>query len=136
VKAARIILAAAGIVLALFGAFRLVTETPVHSLLLLALWLAAAIVIHDGILSPAVISTGWLLRRLVPDRARAFLQGGLIVSGVITVIALPMIYARPLRRSRRPGQPATAGSRGLRPPGGGLTTPSDSWARPPFATVA
>ena len=35
-----------------------------------------------------------LLRRFVPDRGRRYLQAGLIVAGLITVVALPMIYLR------------------------------------------
>jgi hypothetical protein len=94
VKAWRIILAVAGIGLGLFGVFRLVTEIGVHSLLALALWMLAALAIHDGILSPAVIAVGGTLRRLVPDRARRYLQIVLIMSGLITVIAVPMIFLR------------------------------------------
>lgn len=93
-KAARIIFAAVGILLALFGVFRLLTEIPPASLLLLALWLIGAIIIHDGILAPTVATSGWALRRWVPDRGRRFLQIGLIITGLITIIALPMIYLR------------------------------------------
>ena len=60
--------------LALFGVFRLITEVPLRSLSFLPVWMVAALVIHDGVLSPLVVSVGWLLRRLVPDRARRYLQ--------------------------------------------------------------
>ncbi len=93
-KAWRAGLAAAGIALALFGLFRLVTETPPLDLLFLALWLAGALVVHDGLLSPGVVGVGTLLRRFVPDRARRYVQAGLIASGMVTVIAVPMIYLR------------------------------------------
>jgi hypothetical protein len=76
VKAWRIILAGAGVGLALFGVFRLVTEVPLRSVLFLGVWMVAAILIHDGVLSPLVVSVGWLLRRLVPDGARRFLSAG------------------------------------------------------------
>lgn len=93
-KAWRIAFAAVGLPLALFGVFRLVTEIPLHNLVFLALWLAAAVIIHDGVLSPAVAGLGWVLRRAVPDRARRYLQVALIMSGLVTVIAIPMIYLR------------------------------------------
>lgn len=92
-KAWRIILAVSGIALTLFGVFRLFTEIPFRSLVFLGVWMLAALLIHDGVLSPLVVTVGWLLRR-VPDRARRFLQVGLIVSSLVTVIALPMIYLR------------------------------------------
>jgi hypothetical protein len=94
VKAWRIILAIAGIGLGLFGVFRLVTEMPVHSLLVLALWMLAALAIHDGLLSPAVVAVSSLLRRYVPDRGRRFMQIALIMIGLVTVIAIPMIFLR------------------------------------------
>jgi hypothetical protein len=94
VKAWRIILAIAGIGLGLFGVFRLVTEIPVHNLLVLALWMLAALAIHDGVLSPTVVAVSGVLRRRVPDRGRRFLQIALIMSAVITVIAIPMIFLR------------------------------------------
>jgi len=94
VKAWRIILVTAGVALALFGIFRLATEVPLANLLWLLVWLAAAVAIHDGILSPFVVGIGYLLRRHVPDRARRYLQFALVSIGLVTIIALPMIYLR------------------------------------------
>ena len=93
-KAWRIILAAAGIALGAFGVFRLLTEIPTYSLVILAVWLVAALVIQDAILTPSVVGVGWLLRRYIPDRGRRYLQVALIMSALITVIAVPMIFLR------------------------------------------
>ena len=93
-KAWRIILAAAGIALGAFGVFRLLTEIPTYSLVILAVWLVAALVIQDAILAPSVVGVGWLLRRYVPDSGRRYLQVALIMSALITVIAVPMIFLR------------------------------------------
>ncbi len=93
-KAWRILLAVVGVGVGLFGVFRLVTEVPVRSLVFVLIWLAAAVIIHDGVLSPLVVSVGWLLRRVVPDRARRHLQFAMIICGMITVVAAPMIYLR------------------------------------------
>jgi hypothetical protein len=92
VRALRIGLAAAGILLALFGVSRLFTQVPVSSLVGLGIWLVAALVIHDGIVSPLVVAVGWLLREHVPDRGRRFVQAALILGATVTVIAVPMIY--------------------------------------------
>jgi hypothetical protein len=94
VKAWRIILAIAGILLGLFGVYRLFSEIPLSSLVALGVWLLAALLIHDGLLSPAVVGIGSLLRRFVPDRGRGYLQAALLMGGLVTVIALPMIYLR------------------------------------------
>ena len=84
------VLGVAGILLGLFGIGRLVSQVPVSSLIGLAVWLVAALVIHDGIASPLVIALGALLAR-VPPRGRRFLQAALIAGAMITVIAVPMI---------------------------------------------
>lgn len=89
----RIAFATAGIALGLFGAFRLLTQIPITSVLLLAAWMIAAVVIHDGVLSPLVIAVGALVGR-VPPRARRYLQAGLIVAGCVSVIALLLIARR------------------------------------------
>ena len=90
----RVILAVAGILLGLFGVGRLVTEISSYSLKWLVVWLIAALLIHDGILSPLVIAVGWYLREHVPRRGRRYLQAGLIMAAMVTVIAIPMIYRR------------------------------------------
>jgi Ca2+/H+ antiporter len=84
-------LGGAGILLLLFGVVRLVIEVP-GKLPGLALWLVGIVVIHDGLLAPLVVAVGWLLARTVPPRARRYAQSALIVGGLITVIAVPMIY--------------------------------------------
>lgn len=89
----RLVLAVLGIVGLLYGAARLLTEIPVPSLIALAIWLVGAVVIHDGLLSPAVLAVSAVVERL-PVRARRFVQSGLIVGAMVTVIALPMIYLR------------------------------------------
>jgi hypothetical protein len=94
VKASRIVLAVAGIALGAFGVFRLVTEIAPHSLLILTVWLVAALIIHDALLAPSVVGVGWLLRRFVPDRGRRYLQIALIMIALVTVIAVPMIFLR------------------------------------------
>ena len=93
-KAWRIILAVAGIALLAFGVFRLLSEIPTHSLVILAVWLLAALIIHDALLEPSVVGVGWLLRRYVPDRGRRYVQVALIMIALVTVIAIPMIFLR------------------------------------------
>ena len=97
-KVWRIILAVAGIGVGTYGVSQLLTYIPVQSLVVLALWLIGALIIHDGLLSPVVVGVGTVLRRYVPDRGRRYLQFGLIMSAMVTVIAVPMIY----RANREP----------------------------------
>jgi hypothetical protein len=94
VKAWRIILAIAGIALGAFGVLRLATEIPLHNLLILSVWLVAALIIHDAVMEPSVFGVGWLLRRYVPDRGRRYVQIALIMIVLVAVIAVPMIFLR------------------------------------------
>ena len=89
----RIALGLAGGLLLAFGALRLVTTLELGDLVALALWLAAAIALHDGVIAPLTAGAGVLLTR-VPPRARRYLQGALIVGALLTVIALPLIDRR------------------------------------------
>jgi hypothetical protein len=93
-KAWRIILAIAGILLLLYGLVRLVINISNVDLVWVAVWMAAALIIHDAVIAPGVVGVGWLLRRLLPDRARRYVQMGLIIAAAVTIIAIPMIYRR------------------------------------------
>ena len=86
----RLVLGLGGVGLGLYGVGRLFTSVPWSSLVLVGVWLILALVIHDGLLSPAVVAVTALLGR-IPPRARRYLQAGLIVAALVTVIALPMI---------------------------------------------
>ena len=86
----RIALGVAGALLLTFGVFRLVTELDAGDLFVLGVWLVAAIAIHDGLIAPITVGTGVALT-FVPSRSRRYLQGGLVVAALITVIAVPLI---------------------------------------------
>ena len=54
-------------------------------------WVIAAALAHDLILAPAVGVVGVLVGRLVPRRARAAVQIGLLVSGCVLVVGLTAV---------------------------------------------
>jgi hypothetical protein len=54
-------------------------------------WVIAAALAHDLILAPAIGVVGVLVGRLVPRRARAAVQIGLLVSGCVLVIGLTAV---------------------------------------------
>ena len=86
----RIALGLAGVLLLTFGVYRLVTELDAGDLLVLGVWLVAAVAIHDGLIAPITVGTGVALT-YVPPRSRRYLQGALLVGALITVIAIPLI---------------------------------------------
>lgn len=90
----RLAIGTVGVLLGLFGVYRILTNVHHHALLVLGFWLIGAIVIHDGIFSPAIIAVGWVIEHTVPPRARRYLQAALIMGGLVTIIAIPMIHRR------------------------------------------
>lgn len=94
----RVSIGTAGVALAGFGVYRLATQIDLKYLQLVGIWLIAALVLHDGILSPSVAALGALVRRLVPDRARGYVQFGFVVCALVTVIALPIIHRSAFRQ--------------------------------------
>jgi hypothetical protein len=90
-KAWRIGLAVAGVVVGLYGVGHLLVGTGFGSLFVLAGWLVGAVVLHDAVLAPAVVGIGWALGRFVPPRARRWLQAFLVAAGLVTVVAIWLI---------------------------------------------
>ena len=90
-KAWRIGLMVAGIVVGLYGVGRLLVGTGFGGLIILALWLIGAVILHDGVLAPAVVGVGWTLGRFVPPRARRWLQAVLVAAGLVTVVGIWLV---------------------------------------------
>ena len=88
----RLIFGLVGGLVLLYGIVNLVVHNPIQTVVWVAVWLIAAVLIHHGLISPVVVSVSSLLRRLVPDRGRRYLQAALIMAVPVTVIAIPMIY--------------------------------------------
>jgi hypothetical protein len=88
----RMVLGILGVLVILYGIVNLVVHIPGQSLVWVAVWLIAAVVIHHGVLSPLVVAVTTLLRRAIPDRGRRYLQAALIMAVPVTVIGIPMIY--------------------------------------------
>ena len=88
----RLVFGLVGVLVVLYGIVNLLIHIPIQTLAWVAMWLVAAVIIHHGLVSPVVIGVSSLLRRLIPDRSRRYLQAALIMAVPVTVIAIPMIY--------------------------------------------
>jgi hypothetical protein len=82
-------LGAAGLGAIGFGAVQLVTDPAVAGWTGVLEWLAAAVVLHDGVLVPAVLAVGALLGA----RLRRRLRWTFVVAGSLTAVALPVLLA-------------------------------------------
>ncbi|MEI7055190.1 hypothetical protein WBG06_05175 [Nocardioides sp. CCNWLW239] len=74
-----------------YGAWLLVSRQDLGQIVEVVVWLAAAVVIHDGILAPAVLALGWFGGRLLP---RAVARGAvtvLVLLGPAILVAIPVL---------------------------------------------
>lgn len=60
----------------------------------LAAWFVGSALAHDLLLAPLVFVFARWLKRIVPDRVRPVIHGGLIVAGSVTMAALPLVLGR------------------------------------------
>ncbi|WP_202532415.1 hypothetical protein [Streptomyces sp. SID3212] len=90
----RIALGSLGVAALGFGAYELFTLTRPGDPLNVALWLAGAVALHDGLLVPLVLGAGLFVGR---SGSRTALRGGLLTAGCLTLLALPLML--------RPGKP-------------------------------
>lgn len=82
-------LGAAGLAAMGFGAVQLVTDPAVSGWTGVLEWLAAAVVLHDGVLVPLVLATGAVLG----VRLRRSVRWFFVVAGSLTAVALPVLLA-------------------------------------------
>ncbi len=75
-----------------YGVWLILRFQPISKPLKLIEWLAGAVILHDGILVPTTLLVGGVLTALIPPRARRYIQGGLIASALVTIVALALIY--------------------------------------------
>ncbi|MEO6700188.1 MAG: hypothetical protein ABI140_02480 [Jatrophihabitantaceae bacterium] len=88
----RMALGGIGILVIGYGVLRLLTDAKDTKPSELVVWLVGSLLVHDAIIAPLVIGIGWLLSRYVPDRARAFVQAGLVTGGLISAIGVLLIW--------------------------------------------
>jgi hypothetical protein len=91
-RALRFLLGAVGLVLVGYGLLRLLQAESNRQLTGLAVWLGAALVVHDGILVPALIAVGLLVNRLVPLRWRRFVQPALVTMALVSSVGVILIW--------------------------------------------
>lgn len=98
-QAMRGLLVGIGVLGLVWAAFVLTQTVRPQGALNVAIWLAAAIVLHDGILSPLAFGANFLLRlvgRGVPPAVLAVVQVAVVVGVVLTLMVLPEIKAKSL----------------------------------------
>jgi hypothetical protein len=96
-RSARVLLVSTGIVGLVLGAYILVDSVDLRRLPGLALWIGAAIVLHDAVLAPVVFGLGVLTRRAGHRLAGSVImtvQATIVLGSLMTLIVLPAIAAQ------------------------------------------
>ena len=91
VSPGRAVLGSAGVLLAAYGAWLLLSRQDLSGNLDVALWLAGGVLVHDVLLGSVVIVVSLLATRLLPAVARPAAGAGLVVLGSLTVLAVPFL---------------------------------------------
>jgi hypothetical protein len=82
---------AIGTAIVAFGAWGLLHNIHGPALTSWVKTIAGGLVVHDLLLAPLIVVAWVLVVRLVPRRVRPAVQGGLIVSGVLVAISIPVV---------------------------------------------
>ena len=85
----RLLLGALGVLMGLYGGWLVLSRG--HDLPNLVLWLAAGVVLHDGVLALVVLAVGAVAVRLLPRPANAPAVVGFVVLGSVTLLAVPVL---------------------------------------------
>ena len=86
----RTTLAALGVAVTAYGGWLLVSRTDTSQLVDAAIWLGSGVLLHDVVLTGAVLVVAAVALRL-PDPARAPAVVGLVVLGSLTLVAVPVL---------------------------------------------
>jgi hypothetical protein len=81
---------AVGVLVGLYGGY-LLLQLGWSNLVAAVIWMAGAVVVHDGVLGPALVVVGIAVLAVVRGPARAPVTAGLVVLGTVTVTAVPVL---------------------------------------------
>lgn len=81
---------ALGVLVGVYGAY-LLLQLGLSNLVAAVIWMGAAVIVHDGVLGPALIVAGVGIMGLARGPARAPVTAGLVVLGTVTVTAIPVL---------------------------------------------
>jgi hypothetical protein len=80
--------------MAVYGMWRLVSSAHFIAVRSALTWFIGGALAHDVLIAPAVIVVGVVLIRWCPAAVRPFLQAGLIITGGLTLVAIPVLTGR------------------------------------------
>ena len=90
-RVVRLALGGLGVLVGAFGAWLLLSRQDLEQLTNAAIWLAAGVVLHDGVLALLTLVLAAILVPLLPRAARGPAVVGSVVLGSVTLLAVPVL---------------------------------------------
>ncbi|HKU03659.1 MAG TPA: hypothetical protein VJQ80_12695 [Arthrobacter sp.] len=107
----RAALGALGLAVLGYALFGLLANVPLVQLVGVAVWLAVALLVHDGLLVPLTTLAGGGLSRLTCGLGpvqQGIVRGALLVGALVTLAAAPLIRAQQVLQPTGPGSGANS----------------------------
>lgn len=98
----RVLLVAAGLTVVAYGAV-LVLDLPPRTILLVAVWAGAGVIVHDFVFAPVTAALGYTARRLITGGWWAPVSVAALCSATLLLLAIP-VYDAP---GAKPDNPST-----------------------------
>jgi len=89
-RALRRVLIGLGALVMAYAGYGILTDADVNPVGV-AVFLAAVLVVDDGVVLPVVIAVGAVIGRLVPSRDRATVRVAALCTAAVTAVALPLV---------------------------------------------
>ncbi|GAA2169004.1 hypothetical protein [Pedococcus bigeumensis] len=96
--AGRVLLGLAGVGLGLVGVWQFVAQVPQTGWVRVAVWLVAGVAVHDGLLAPLGVVSGWLVAGRSPDRLRPAIRFGGLALLTVALLLIPLLATGGIRR--------------------------------------
>ncbi|MEP7738654.1 MULTISPECIES: hypothetical protein [Nocardioides] len=87
----RLVLGGVGALVTAYGAWLLWSRREPADVLDAAVWAGGAVLVHDVVLSVALLLLGLVVSRVVPPLARGPVVAGAVVLGALTLVAVPVL---------------------------------------------
>ncbi len=95
--AGRLLLGAVGVVCVLVGGWQFFAHVPTTGWVRVVLWIGAGIAVHDGVLAPLGVVTGWLVARRTPARARPLVRFVGLALLTLLLLTVPLLATGGIR---------------------------------------
>ena len=93
----RLLLGMVGVGLGLVGVWQFVAHVPTTGWVRVVVWLVAGVAVHDGLLAPLGVVSGWLVARRSPEPVRPVVRVAGLALLTVALLVVPLLATGGLR---------------------------------------